>query len=88
MLRGISFSNVCFFSFLFSIVVNPTKLSEGLHYYEVYGVDCKAPWRGPIFRIPVTITKPMTVKNHPPFISFSRMSFLPGHFCPILYMMI
>ena len=88
MLRGISFSNVCFFSFLFSIVVNPTKLSEGLHYYEVYGVDCKAPWRGPIFRIPVTITKPMTVKNHPPFISFSSMSFVPGHFCLILYMMI
>ncbi|KAJ6876302.1 tripeptidyl-peptidase 2-like isoform X2 [Populus alba x Populus x berolinensis] len=63
----------------FNIVVNPTKLSEGLHYYEVYGVDCKAPWRGPIFRIPVTITKPMKVKNHPPFISFSSMSFVPGH---------
>ncbi|KAJ6386456.1 hypothetical protein OIU78_016376 [Salix suchowensis] len=63
----------------FNIVVDPTKLSDGLHYYEVYGVDCRAPWRGPIFRIPVTITKPMTVKNQPPVVSFSRMSFLPGH---------
>ncbi|XP_048229293.1 tripeptidyl-peptidase 2 isoform X2 [Ricinus communis] len=63
----------------FNIVVDPTKLSDGLHYYEVYGVDCKAPWRGPIFRIPITITKPMTVKNCPPVVSFTRMSFQPGH---------
>ncbi|XP_037496420.1 tripeptidyl-peptidase 2 isoform X2 [Jatropha curcas] len=63
----------------FNIVVDPTKLSDGLHYYEVYGVDCKAPWRGPIFRIPVTITKPMIVKTRPPLVSFTRMSFLPGH---------
>ncbi|XP_057988709.1 tripeptidyl-peptidase 2 isoform X2 [Hevea brasiliensis] len=63
----------------FNIVIDPTKLSDGLHYYEVYGVDCKAPWRGPIFRIPVTITKPMTVNNRPPIVSFARMSFLPGH---------
>ncbi|XP_050220637.1 tripeptidyl-peptidase 2 isoform X2 [Mercurialis annua] len=63
----------------FNIVVDPTKLSDGLHYYEVYGVDCKAPWRGPIFRIPITITKPMTVNNHSPIVSFTRMSFQPGH---------
>ncbi|KAK9291310.1 hypothetical protein L1049_019255 [Liquidambar formosana] len=62
----------------FNIVVDPTNLSDGLHYYELYGVDCKAPWRGPLFRIPVTITKPMAVKNHPPLISFSGMPFLPG----------
>ncbi|XP_022724563.1 tripeptidyl-peptidase 2-like isoform X2 [Durio zibethinus] len=63
----------------FNIVVDPTSLSDGLHYYEVYGIDCKAPWRGPLFRIPITITKPMAVMNRPPLISFSRMSFLPGH---------
>lgn len=66
------------FSFLFSIVVDPTNLSEGLHYYELYGVDCKAPWRGPLFRIPITITKPISVISRPPLYSFSRMSFLPG----------
>ncbi|XP_065869545.1 tripeptidyl-peptidase 2 isoform X2 [Euphorbia lathyris] len=63
----------------FNIVVDPTMLSDGLHYYEVYGVDCKAPWRGPIFRIPVTITKPMAIKSRPPLVSFTRMSFQPGH---------
>ncbi|CAN1158776.1 Tripeptidyl-peptidase 2 [Linum perenne] len=63
----------------FNIVVDPSKLSVGLHYYEVYGIDCKAPWRGPVFRIPITITKPMTVETRPPQVSFSRMSFVPGH---------
>ncbi|KAL3524283.1 hypothetical protein ACH5RR_017117 [Cinchona calisaya] len=63
----------------FNIIVDPTNLSEGLHYYEVYGIDCKAPWRGPLFRIPVTITKPEVVKNRPPLISFQGMSFCPGH---------
>ncbi|KAJ4838420.1 tripeptidyl-peptidase II Tpp2 [Turnera subulata] len=63
----------------FNIVVDPTKLTDGLHYYEVYGIDCKAPWRGPIFTVPITITKPMTVKSRPPVVSFPGMSFLPGH---------
>ncbi|KAI3817994.1 hypothetical protein L1987_11796 [Smallanthus sonchifolius] len=56
-----------------------TKLSDGLHYFEVYGIDCNAPWRGPLFRIPVTITKPKIVQTHPPLITFSGLSFQPGH---------
>ncbi|KAL9662725.1 hypothetical protein QQ045_027559 [Rhodiola kirilowii] len=63
----------------FNVVVDPTKLSDGLHYFEIYGVDCKAPWRGPLFRIPVTITKPTTVNSRPPVLLFSGMSFVPGH---------
>lgn len=63
---------------LFSIVVDPSKLSTGLHYYEVCGIDCKSPWRGPLFRIPITITKPAAVLNLPPVVSFSKMSFEPG----------
>ncbi|KAG7016869.1 Tripeptidyl-peptidase 2 [Cucurbita argyrosperma subsp. argyrosperma] len=63
----------------FNVVVDPSNLSDGLHYYELYGVDCKAPWRGPLFRIPVTITKPVVVVDRPPIVSFPRMSFLPGH---------
>ncbi|XP_009617650.1 tripeptidyl-peptidase 2 [Nicotiana tomentosiformis] len=62
----------------FSIVVDPTNLSDGLHYYEVYGIDSKSPWRGPLFRIPVTITKPTVVKIRPPLISFQGISFVPG----------
>ncbi|XP_019427274.1 PREDICTED: tripeptidyl-peptidase 2-like isoform X2 [Lupinus angustifolius] len=64
----------------FNIIVDPTNLSDGgLHYYEVYGIDCKAPWRGPLFRIPITITKPVAVTNRPPQVSFSKMLFQPGH---------
>ncbi|KAI4351727.1 hypothetical protein L6164_006053 [Bauhinia variegata] len=63
----------------FNVVVDPSSLSDGLHYYEVYGIDCKAPWRGPLFRIPVTITKPKAVTNQPPQVSFSKMLFKPGH---------
>ncbi|KRH38464.1 hypothetical protein GLYMA_09G137200v4 [Glycine max] len=63
----------------FNVVVDPSNLSDGLHYFEVYGVDCKAPWRGPLFRIPITITKPKAVTNQPPQISFSKMLFQPGH---------
>lgn len=72
--------NDALFSFLFSVVVDPSNLADGLHYYEVYGIDCKAPWRGPLFRIPITITKPKAVVNRPPLVSFSKMSFLPGYF--------
>lgn len=66
-------------SFSFSsIVVDPTNLSDGLHYCELYGIDCKSPWRGPLFRIPITITKAMDVRNRPALVSLSGMSFLPG----------
>ncbi|PIA53523.1 hypothetical protein AQUCO_00900248v1 [Aquilegia coerulea] len=63
----------------FNIVVDPTGLSDGLHYYELYGIDCKAPWRGPLFRVPITITKPIVLKDQSPQITFSEMSFVPGH---------
>ncbi|KAL8148295.1 hypothetical protein AgCh_005606 [Apium graveolens] len=63
----------------FNIVVDPTNLSDGLHYYELYGVDCNAPWRGPLFRIPVTITKPTSVRSRPPLISYTGMPFVPGN---------
>ncbi|KAF6162220.1 hypothetical protein GIB67_008349 [Kingdonia uniflora] len=63
----------------FNIVVDPTKLSVGLHYFELYGIDCKAPWRGPLFTVPITITKPIVVNDESPTITFSGMSFVPGH---------
>ncbi|KAJ4800193.1 Tripeptidyl-peptidase 2 [Rhynchospora pubera] len=63
----------------FNIVVDPTKVSEGLHYYEAYGVDAKAPWRGPLFRIPITIIKPVAPVGQPPIFSLSNLSFYPGY---------
>ncbi|GFP82230.1 tripeptidyl-peptidase 2 [Phtheirospermum japonicum] len=63
----------------FNIIVDPTTLSDGLHYFEVYALDCKSPWRGPLFRIPITITKPQSVKSRPPMSLFQGLSFVPGH---------
>ncbi|XP_047941197.1 tripeptidyl-peptidase 2 isoform X1 [Salvia hispanica] len=63
----------------FNIIVDPSTLGHGLHYFEVYGVDSKSPWRGPLFRIPVTITKPQTVKSRHPVVLFQGMPFVPGH---------
>nr|XP_010918543.1 tripeptidyl-peptidase 2 [Elaeis guineensis] len=63
----------------FNIVVDPTSLANGLHYHEVYGIDCKAPWRGPLFRVPITIIKPFASAGQPPLVSFSNVSFQPGH---------
>ncbi|TKY45199.1 Tripeptidyl-peptidase 2 [Spatholobus suberectus] len=63
----------------FNVVVDPSNLCDGLHYFEVYGIDCKAPWRGPLFRIPITIIKAKAVTNQSPQISFSKMLFQPGH---------
>ena len=72
----ISVVNYHFFS---SVVVDPTNLGDGVHYFEVYGIDCKAPQRGPLFRIPVTIIISKTVANQPPVISFQQMSFISGY---------
>lgn len=63
----------------FNIVIDPTNLDDGLHYYEVYGIDCKAPWRGPLFRVPITIIKPYIPNGQPPLALFSGVSFRPGH---------
>ncbi|XP_038974715.1 tripeptidyl-peptidase 2-like isoform X1 [Phoenix dactylifera] len=63
----------------FNIVVDPTNLANGLHYHEVYGIDCRAPWRGPLFRVPITIIKPFASAGQPPVVSFSNVSFQPGH---------
>jgi len=45
----------------FEISVDPTALPEGLHYGEVVGHDATATWRGPLFRVPVTVVKPIEV---------------------------
>ncbi|PUZ76946.1 hypothetical protein GQ55_1G331000 [Panicum hallii var. hallii] len=63
----------------FNIVVNPANISSGLHYYEVYGIDYKAPWRGPIFRVPITVIKPITLLGEPPLLSIPNLSFRSGH---------
>ncbi|KAK9809052.1 hypothetical protein WJX72_008467 [[Myrmecia] bisecta] len=49
----------------FEVRVDPSQLAEGLHYAEVVGVDSKAPWRGPLFRLPITVIKPLRLTSSP-----------------------
>ena len=38
--------------------MDPTQLPPGLHYTEINAFDTENVDKGPIFRIPVTVTKP------------------------------
>ena len=39
----------------FTITVHPQRLPPGVHHAQLLGVDCTAPERGPLFRVPVTV---------------------------------
>lgn len=70
--------------------VDPTDLPEGVHYAEVQGIDVTAEWRGPLFRIPITVVKPLQLAVQPgnvlggsntyptPRIQLGRFEFVPG----------
>ena len=60
------------------ILVDPTELDAGLHYGEVHGYDARPgyEWRGPLFRIPVTVVKPLVPST--PDVGFGDLRFSPG----------
>ncbi|KAG2434097.1 hypothetical protein HXX76_007824 [Chlamydomonas incerta] len=45
----------------FDVLVDPSRLPPGLHYGEVVAHEVEARGRGPLFRLPVTLIKPLTV---------------------------
>lgn len=48
----------------FQVKVDPTALSTNqFHYGEILGYDTAAPDRGPLFRIPVSVVKPIVPQN-------------------------
>jgi len=49
----------------FEVEIDPTGLDQGLHYAEIQGFDAVDEWRGPLFRIPVTVIKPLTLAALP-----------------------
>jgi len=50
----------------FEVRVDPTDLEPGAHYAEVHGYDARSPERGPIFRLPVTVIRPIEPGNGEP----------------------
>ncbi|KAF6251901.1 subtilase family-domain-containing protein [Scenedesmus sp. NREL 46B-D3] len=49
----------------FELRVDPTALPAGLHYAEVLAVNPDQEWRGPLFRVPVTVVKPQDLLQSP-----------------------
>ena len=49
---------------LLTVLVNPSDLEPGAHYAEVRGIDPDHPERGPLFRIPVTVLRPIRSLDH------------------------
>ena len=47
--------------------VDCSSLPEGLHFAEISASDSTAPWRGALFRVPVTVIKPARAGNSNPF---------------------
>ncbi|KAG2491863.1 hypothetical protein HYH03_009817 [Edaphochlamys debaryana] len=45
----------------FEVLVDPTALPPGLHYGEVAAYEVDARGKGPLFRVPVTVIKPLQV---------------------------
>ena len=41
--------------------VDPTRLDEGVHYAEIRGFDALHPERGPLFRVPITVIRPIQI---------------------------
>ncbi len=59
------------------IRVDPTGLPPGAHYAEIRGYDATGPQRGPLFRLPITVIRPLRLESGAPTWS-ERMSFRPG----------
>ena len=46
--------------------VDCSSLPEGLHFAEISASDSTAPWRGALFRLPVTVIKPARAGDSSP----------------------
>ncbi|KAG0231413.1 tripeptidyl-peptidase II Tpp2, partial [Actinomortierella wolfii] len=63
----------------FEVKVDPTALQAGrLHIAEIFAYDTACPARGPVFRIYVTVAKPVALDTLST-IKFENVLFSPGH---------
>lgn len=48
----------------FDAEIDATKLKPGVHHTEILGLPADAPERGPLFRVPVVVTKPEQLRTY------------------------
>lgn len=65
---------------VFRVRVDPRALPPGrLAYTEVLGFDADRRWRGPLFRVPITVCKPEGPDPQQPYMAkLGRLEFAPG----------
>jgi hypothetical protein len=50
----------------FAIKVDPTVLEAGSHHYgEIVAIDVSQPEAGPVFKVPVTVIRPLRIERGP-----------------------
>ncbi|GJP41683.1 hypothetical protein CLOM_g1324 [Closterium sp. NIES-68] len=47
----------------FYVRVDPSSLPAGLHYAELRAIDTANEWQGTLFRVPITVVKPVALPN-------------------------
>ncbi|CAI5460083.1 unnamed protein product [Closterium sp. Yama58-4] len=47
----------------FYVRVDPSSLPPGLHYAELRAIDTANEWQGALFRVPITVVKPLVLPN-------------------------
>lgn len=62
----------------FGIRVDPTQLPAGAHYGEIRAFDVAARERGPLFRVPVTVVRPLPLDAAGAFTWRETIDFEPG----------
>ncbi len=59
--------------------VDPTGLAPGAYYEEIRGYDAMNPERGPLFRIPITVIRPVAVLEEEDWTWSETIAFEPGY---------
>jgi tripeptidyl-peptidase-2 len=62
----------------FSIEVDPTQLKPGAHFAEVLGFDAHSDTSGPLFRVPVTVTRLVHLDSSNAWSLTERRTYAPG----------
>lgn len=63
----------------FSIKIDPTHLTPGVHYTSIEGYDTSCPEKGALFSIPITVIQPFKFQSEDlPYLEWKKVTFKPN----------